>query len=69
MAEILVFRARPRSEQKTDFYRAEGAEILFFTGVRYMRIEDADTVDTTVHKSPRRSGKPAAPRRTPRKRA
>lgn len=69
MAEILVFRAKPRSERKAGSHRAESAEILFFTGVRYMRIEDADTIDTAVRKAPRRGGKQAAPRRTPRKRA
>ncbi|HMN73600.1 MAG TPA: hypothetical protein PKA55_17195 [Rhodoblastus sp.] len=69
MAEILVFRAQPRSGRRTGPHGADGAEILFFTGVRYMRMEDADTTETTTRKTPRRNGKQAAPRRSPRKRA
>ena len=39
MGELLAFRAQPRVSRR-DMPRAEGAEILFFTGVRYMRAED-----------------------------
>lgn len=39
MGELLAFRAQPRVARR-DMPRAEGAEILFFTGVRYMRAED-----------------------------
>lgn len=39
MGELLAFRAQPRVARR-DTPRAEGAEILFFTGVRYMRAED-----------------------------
>jgi len=64
MAEILIFRARPRSEHEPKQF-AESATILFFTGVRYQRMEDA----AEIAPKSRRSGKPAAPRRNPRKRA
>ncbi len=68
MAEILIFRARPRSEHEVGTRYAEGAKILFFTGVRYMRMED-DAQPIAARKSPRGAGKPTAPRRPPRKRA
>ena len=69
MADILVFRARPRSEHEIGARSGEGAEILFFTGVRYMRMEDVDAAQMTARKSSRGAGKPTTPRRPPRKRA
>ena len=39
MGELLAFRVQPRVSRR-DMSRAEGAEILFFTGVRYVRMED-----------------------------
>ena len=39
MGELLAFRAQPRVAHR-DTPGAEGAEILFFTGVRYVRVED-----------------------------
>ena len=69
MAEILVFRARPRNGHETGARRAEGAQILFFTGVRYMRMEEDYAPQMTARKSPRGAGKPTTPRRPPRKRA
>ncbi len=39
MGELLAFKVQPRVS-RSDTPRAEGAEILFFTGVRYMRAED-----------------------------
>ena len=79
MAEILVFRARPRSEHEVEKRYAESAQILFFTGVRYMRMDDADAIGLSVRKKPAskpiaskgsgRNGKPPAPPRNPRKRA
>jgi hypothetical protein len=39
MGELLAFRAQPRVSRR-DMPRAEGAEILFFTGIRYVRMED-----------------------------
>lgn len=65
MADILIFRARPRSEHEPKHF-AESATILFFTGVRYQRMEDAAEI---IAPKSRRNGKSAAPRRTPRKRA
>lgn len=69
MAEILMFRARPRSAHEVGPQRGECATILFFTGVRYMRMDDVEPIETGVRKAPRRSGKSPTPRRTPRKRA
>ncbi|MEI2735294.1 MAG: hypothetical protein V9G24_11145 [Rhodoblastus sp.] len=69
MAEILIFRARPRSEHEVGARYAEPAKILFFTGVRYMRMDEDDAPQIAVGKSPRRAGKPTTPRRPPRKRA
>lgn len=69
MAEILVFRARPRSEHEIGAGGGESAKILFFTGVRYMRMEEHDAPQMTARKSPRGAGKPTTPRRPPRKRA
>ncbi len=39
MGELLAFKAPPRAARNVPA-QAEGAEILFFTGVRYMRPED-----------------------------
>ncbi len=39
MGELLAFRAQERASRSVS-PRAEEAEILFFTGVRYMRVED-----------------------------
>ncbi len=39
MGELLAFRVQPRVSRR-DMSRTEGAEILFFTGVRYVRMED-----------------------------
>ena len=39
MGELLAFRAQQKPPRNLPL-RAEGAEILFFTGVRYMRPED-----------------------------
>jgi hypothetical protein len=39
MAEIVEFKARPRSDRLADRLPAEGAQILFFTGVRYERAD------------------------------
>ena len=71
MAEILVFRARPRKEHEVETRYVESAQILFFTGVRYMRMDDADANagKTATTKTPRRSGKQTPSRRNPRKRA
>ncbi len=69
MADILFFRARPRNQVEAVERSAEGAKILFFTGVRYMRIEDADLPIIAARKAPSRAGKPKTPRRPPRKRA
>lgn len=68
MAEILVFRARPGAANEVAPRYAESAQILFFTGVRYHRMEDA-AQDAIAHKAPRRRGKLSAPRKPPRKRA
>ncbi len=38
MAQIISLQARARAPRRTA--PAKGAQILFFTGVRYMRIED-----------------------------
>ena len=69
MAEILVFRARPRNEHEIGARSGESAKILFFTGVRYMRMEEDDAPQMTAPKAPRGAGKPTTPRRPPRKRA
>ena len=71
MADILEFRAPPRSEHEVEKRYAESARILFFTGVRYMRMDDADAIvgKTGATKTQRRSGKQSPPRRNPRKRA
>lgn len=69
MADILIFRARPRSETETVTRYAESAKILFFTGVRYMRMEDAAASAAIACKSSRRGAKAAAPRKPRRKRA
>lgn len=84
MAEILEFRAPPRSEHEVEKRYAESAQILFFTGVRYMRMDDADAIrlcarekrasksiasKSIASEGPGRSSKPTAPRRNPRKRA
>lgn len=68
MAEILIFRARPRSENEIATRYAESAKILFFTGVRYLRMDDA-AASVAAAKSPRRGAKPAASRKARRKRA
>jgi hypothetical protein len=39
MGELVAFRAQQR-EPRSGTPRSGGAEILFFTGVRYMRAED-----------------------------
>ncbi|MFV0281133.1 MAG: hypothetical protein ACK5JM_10300 [Rhodoblastus sp.] len=58
MAEILVFRARPRNEQESVKRGAETAQILFFTGVRYMRLEqEVDAPAEKKTKTVRRNGK------------
>ena len=70
MAEIFVFRARPRSEGDVGAQRAESAKILFFTGVRYMRWEqDGDAPEAMTPKTARRNAKSTPPRRRSRKRA
>ncbi len=65
MAEILFFQARPRKDRNSDPVPADGAQILFFTGVRYVRMDQA--VDSPA--VARRKGKSPASRRGPRKRA
>ncbi len=67
MADILNFRARPRSEHEPIRRYEEAAKILFFTGVRYQRMDDLSEAFTP--KATRRSSKPTAPRKPPRKRA
>ena len=79
MAEILEFRAPPRSEHEVEKRYAESAQILFFTGVRYMRMDDGDAIRLGARekraakpigsKGSGRNGKPPAPPRNPRKRA
>lgn len=39
MGELVTFRVQPR-EPRSGTPRSGGAEILFFTGVRYMRTDD-----------------------------
>ena len=70
MAEILIFRAPPRNEADAPTRFAESATILFFTGVRYMRMEE-EAAPAAVARKPasRRAAKPSAPRKPPRKRA
>ena len=41
MSEIVSFSARARTDRKDDPIPPEGAKILFFTGVRYVRDEVA----------------------------
>ena len=60
MGELLAFRAQPRVSRR-DMPRAEGAEILFFTGVRYMRAEDY--VDDRTARNHRPEGKRQLARR------
>ena len=60
MGELVAFRAQPRAARGLQSHVApsedlgEGAEILFFTGVRFVRMEDyAEQVKTS-----RRRGDP-----------
>ncbi len=40
MGELLLFRPVGGQERKTRSARGEPAQILFFTGVRYQRVEE-----------------------------
>ena len=40
MGELLAFKAQRKAPRSVPPAQAEGAEILFFTGVRYMRAQD-----------------------------
>ncbi len=50
MAKIILFKARPRRRRDCDTPVGEGAQIMFFTGVRYERIE------AVVERPPRPAG-------------
>jgi len=41
MGELLLFRPAGGPERRNGAPRAEGAQILFFTGVRYQRASEA----------------------------
>lgn len=64
MADILRFEARPRSDRAADPVPAGSATILFFTGVRYERLEPVGAKPAGVAKSAK-----ARAKRSPRKRA
>jgi hypothetical protein len=65
MAEILSFQARPRTERDIGEAPKGGAQILFFTGVRYVRAEPCADVPTT----PAGGGKTPRSRRNRRRQA
>jgi len=50
MGEVIAFRARPKAAQKTGEPPIGDAQILFFLGVRYMRMDDA--LDVAAGQSP-----------------
>lgn len=43
MGKVIAFRPRPRAAPKRSDALQRDAEILFFLGVRYLRIDDAIT--------------------------
>lgn len=59
MAEIFELQARPRLMRNAEPVPAEGARILFFTGVRYERIDNSVEVPT---EPAGRGKKPSSPR-------
>ncbi len=52
MGELLLFRPRPRRSSILPLGSAGDAEILLFTGVRYMREEDARALIDTPPPGP-----------------
>jgi hypothetical protein len=65
MGDILSFHLRPRADRCLDQAPVGGAQILFFTGVRYERMEAAPDIP----EKPLGGGKSSGPGRTRRRRA
>lgn len=64
MGELIPFRHRVEALRRGAEIGPEGAEILFFLGVRYERCETApDTPDTDVRARKGGAGKPRGPRK------
>jgi hypothetical protein len=65
MGDILSFQVRPRADRRLDQVPVGGAQILFFTGVRYERME----ATPEVPEKPVGGGKTSGSGRTRRRRA
>ena len=44
MGELICFRPREARSSRPDTIASEGAQIVFFTGVRYERMQEPDPV-------------------------
>jgi hypothetical protein len=56
MGELLLFRPVGGQERKTRSVRGEPAQILFFTGVRYQRLEETPAPPESESRAPPSGG-------------